>query len=86
MKVMTKLGGVALAAAAASMFMTVGVGSAVAADEAKMHCEGVNGCKGKADCKTAANDCKGQNACKGKGFVEMSQKDCDAAKAKMNKS
>jgi len=51
------------------------MGPAVAAGD-KVHCYGVNGCKGKAECKTAANDCKGQNACKGKGFVGTSAKAC----------
>ena len=81
MTAVKKLTGIALACAAAGMFVTAGIGSAVAA-EGKMHCEGVNACKGKSDCKTAKNACKGQNSCKGKGFVEMSKKDCDAATAK----
>ena len=76
---------VALAAAVAGIF-ALGAGHAFAADEAKgdqIKCEGVNSCKGKGSCKTAANECAGQNGCKGKGFMMMSQADCDAAKAKM---
>ena len=72
---------VALAAAAAMMFSTVAISTA-SADEAKVHCAGVNSCKGQSACKTANNACKGQNSCKGTGFVEMSKADCDAAKAK----
>jgi hypothetical protein len=72
---------VALAAAAAVMFSTVAISTA-SADEAKVHCSGVNSCKGQSACKSANNACKGQNSCKGKGFVEMSKADCDAAKAK----
>lgn len=49
------------------------------ADEktAKVHCQGVNDCKGKGGCKSAANACAGQNGCKGKGFVDTaSEEDC----------
>ena len=77
-----KMTSVALAAAAAVMFSTALVGTASAADEAKVKCEGVNSCKGKSACKSANKSCKGQNSCKGKGFLEMSKADCAAAKAK----
>ena len=77
--------GAAIAAAAAMFFSVAPIGSASAADEAKIHCTGVNSCKGQSACKSANNSCKGQNSCKGKGFKEMTQKDCDAAKAKLNK-
>lgn len=76
-----KLTGIALATAAAGMFsMTAMSTTAFAADEAKIHCAGVNGCKGTSDCKTDKNACKGQNACKGTGFKELSKADCDKAK------
>src|ERR1700690_2996775 len=58
-----KLTGIAIAAAAAGVFSTVTVGSAFAADEAKVHCAGVNACKGQNDCKGAKNACKGQGSC-----------------------
>jgi hypothetical protein len=74
--------GIAIATAAALLFGTLAVSTATA-EEAKMHCDGVNGCKGQSACKTANNGCKGQNSCKGKGFLEMTKKDCDAAKAKV---
>jgi hypothetical protein len=83
MTAVKKLTGIALAVAAAGMFVTAGVGSAGAAEDGKIHCEGVNACKGKSDCKSAGNACKGQNSCKGKGFVAMSEKDCKAATAKL---
>ncbi len=82
MTAVKKLTGIALAVAAAGMFVTAGVGSAVEAKDGKIHCEGVNACKGKSDCKSAGNACKGQNACKGNGFVSMSEKDCKAAQTK----
>jgi hypothetical protein len=54
----------------------------VAADAAKVHCSGVNSCKGTSECKSAKNSCKGMNSCKGTGWVAMTQAECDAAKAK----
>jgi hypothetical protein len=67
---------VAVATAAAMLFGTGVVGSAFAGDEAKVHCTGVNACKGQSACKSANNACKGQNSCKGKGFLEMTAKEC----------
>ena len=80
-----KASGAAIATAAALLFGTLAIATANAAEEAKLHCEGVNACKGQSACKTAKNECKGQNACKGQGVVEMTQQECDAAKAKMKK-
>ena len=80
-----KLTGLALATAAAGLFATAGIAPVMATDtgEAKVHCDGVNSCKGKSACQTANNACKGQNSCKGKGWTYMSKAECDAAKAKM---
>ncbi len=50
-------------------------GVAVAASD-KVHCYGVNSCKGQADCKTAKNECKGQGSCKGLGFKGVTAKAC----------
>jgi uncharacterized membrane protein len=50
-------------------------GTAVAASD-KVHCYGVNSCKGQADCKTASNECKGQGSCKGQGFKGATAKAC----------
>jgi uncharacterized membrane protein len=78
--------GVALATAAAMLFGTALAGTASAADApkadaAKVHCTGVNSCKGQSACKSANNACKGQNSCKGKGFLEMTKQQCaDAQK------
>jgi hypothetical protein len=71
--------GAAIAAAAAVLFSTGMVKFAVAADEAKIHCSGVNSCKGQSACKSANNSCKGQNSCKGKGFLEMTPTECKDA-------
>ena len=56
---------------------------AAPAAEAKVHCGGVNACKGTSDCKTAEHACKGQNACKGHGFKEMTAKACADAGGKV---
>jgi hypothetical protein len=85
MKNVTKASGTAIATAAALLFGSLAVGTASAAEEAKIHCNGVNACKGQSACKTAKNECKGMNSCKGQGFVEMTQTECDKAKAKMAK-
>ena len=74
--------GVAIATAAAALFsMGATLSTSVqAADEATVHCVGVNSCKGTADCKTAKNECKGQNSCKGMGWVgKKSADECKAA-------
>ena len=81
MKMPINTSGAALAAVAAVLFNVVSVGTA-GAEEAKVHCEGVNSCKGQSACKTATHSCKGQNACKGEGFLELTQKECAAAKSK----
>jgi hypothetical protein len=79
-----KLTGIALATAAAGLFATAGMTPAIAAkNEGKVHCMGINACKGKSDCATASNACKGQNACKGKGWVEMTAADCKAKGGKV---
>jgi len=76
--------GLAIAAAAAAMFMAAPAANA-AKHEGQVHCTGVNACKGKSDCKTASNACKGMNACKGQGMNVMSEKDCTAKGGKVEK-
>ena len=80
-----KNSGVAAATAAALLFGSALATTAMAGTDGKIHCAGVNSCKGQSACKSANNACKGQNSCKGKGFLEMSKADCDAAKAKAGK-
>lgn len=77
-----KLAGAALATAAATLFLSgcaTGTGGGATASAEKVHCMGVNACKGQAFCATANNSCKGHNACKGKGFVPMTKEECDSA-------
>lgn len=56
-------------AIAAVLVALAGAVTPVAATTAKVHCLGVNSCKGKSDCMTAKNKCAGMNACKGQGWV-----------------
>jgi len=78
----SKLTGVALAAAAATLFVagcsSMGGGDTKTADAStvKIKCYGANACKGQAECKTAMNSCKGQNSCKGHGFVSLTEQAC----------
>ena len=81
------LKGMALASAAAGLFAmnTTLVSTAYAADGAKIHCEGVNSCKGLSDCKSGKSDCKGLNSCKGQGFKELTSEACTKEQAEMKK-
>jgi len=81
----TKVSSAAMAAAAAMLFTSVAPTATFAADEATMHCTGVNSCKGQSACKSAKNSCKGMNSCKGQGFLEMTKADCAKAKAATSK-
>jgi hypothetical protein len=72
------LSGAAMAVAAAGLFMSQTVAPAAAADEAKIHCAGVNACKGKSECASTKNSCKGSNSCKGQGWVALDEKTCRA--------
>ena len=84
MNTVKKISGAAIATVAAGMIMAGG--QAVASEgaaEAKVHCYGVNACKGKTACKTADNACKGQNACKGSGWMPMSEAACTEAGGKV---
>ena len=69
--------GAAIASAVAGLFLTMTPVAATAAKKGeKIHCSGVNSCKGKGSCHSAENGCKGQNSCKGKGWIELSEKAC----------
>lgn len=80
---MNKSKGLMLASAAAALFAS-GASLAVehekAGTEAKVHCSGVNACKGTSECKTATTSCKSTNSCKGTGWLSMTQAECDAQK------
>ena len=86
MKTASKLTGITLASAAATLLLagcsSYGGSSAKvapAAAPAKManvKCSGINSCKGTSACATASSACKGQNSCKGKGWVKTSKANC----------
>jgi uncharacterized membrane protein len=75
---MTTNQGAIIAAMAAGLFSAGAPLRASAADADKIHCQGVNSCKGKSACATATSGCSGQNSCKGKGWIEMTEKECKA--------
>jgi hypothetical protein len=50
---------------------------------AKVHCGGVNECKGKSGCHSASNACAGQNGCKGQGYIELTAEDCQSKGGKI---
>lgn len=70
--------GTLIATLAAGLFAAAVPTAGSAADSAagKVHCEGVNSCKGTGACHSASNACARQNGCKGKGWVETSEKEC----------
>jgi len=72
-----KMLGLTIATAAAIAFATAPITSTVSEAAAKkVHCYGVNSCKGKSACKTATSDCKGHNDCKSKGYLMKTAKKC----------
>jgi len=83
MRSTTRLTGAAIAAAAAGLFAMGFAAPVMAADDGKVQCQGVNGCKGQSDCKSAKNSCQGQNSCKGQGFKQMTAEECTKAKEAM---
>ena len=78
---------VILASAVAGLFVAGGAVTANAdsheggAEAEKIHCEGMNGCKGQSECATDHSSCNGHNECSGKGWIEMTPEECEAAKA-----
>ena len=74
---------IALASAAAALFVAGVAAPAHAEDEGQIKCEGVNACRGQSSCKTAASQCAGKNSCKGKGFLMLTPEECEQAKAKL---
>jgi len=70
-------GGMLLAFAVTGLLtLAVPVGTATAEDAAKVHCHGVNKCKGTGDCGGKGHSCAGGNACKGQGYLSMDKETC----------
>ena len=76
-----KISGVALAAAAATMFAVAPMSGAVAGEKAGK-CFNVNSCKGTSACATATTSCAGQNSCAGQGWVKRTKSECEEAGGK----
>lgn len=72
----TAVGFAATAALIALSSATISAPALAKGAAAKVHCYGVNSCKGTSDCKSGKHDCKGMNDCKGQGFKELSSKAC----------
>lgn len=73
--------GALIATAVASLFATqvaLAGSHGEGKEEAKVHCYGVNECKGKGACSTAEHNCGGKNACKGKGWIPLTEEECKA--------
>lgn len=93
MKSASKLAGLSLAAAAATLALAgcssnggYAGGKKMAKPAGKMatvKCSGINSCKGKTACATATNSCAGQNSCKGKGWIKTSKSECSAKGGKI---
>jgi hypothetical protein len=77
--------GTVIAGAVAGLFAAATPAVVKAAAGDKVHCMGVNDCKGKGACKSATSSCKGMNDCKGKGWIETTDKECTAKKGKVVK-
>jgi len=70
-------GGMLLASAVAGLLtMAAPAGVAGAGDAEKVHCYGVNKCKGTGACGGKGHSCAGENSCKGKGFLEIDEETC----------
>ena len=79
MNTIKKTAGIAFAVAAASALSgcySNDTKTETASATAKVHCYGVNKCKGHNDCKTASNACKGMASCKGMGYVSLTSHAC----------
>lgn len=90
MQTLTKLSGMTIASAAATLVLA---GCSNHDDKhamkmqksqtAEVKCSGINACKGTSACATAKSACSGQNACKGQGWVKASAADCKAKGGKV---
>jgi len=46
------------------------------ADQEKVHCYGINSCKGTGDCSGKGHACAGHNACAGQGHINLPKDVC----------
>jgi len=80
---LSKTSGAVLAATAAAFILSGPVLTTSASAASKIHCFGVNSCKGQSACKSGNHGCKGQNSCKGQGYVDLSKSACKKAHGKV---
>jgi uncharacterized membrane protein len=69
----------AMVALSASAYATDGKTAAEPemAKAEKIHCTGINTCKGTSDCAVeGSHQCKGHNSCAGQGFVALGKDEC----------
>jgi hypothetical protein len=84
MNITTK--GMLIAASAAALLATTALkagDSSAAAKTAKVHCAGINTCKGTGECSGDGHGCAGMNTCKGKGWVTVTPAECSKKKGKV---
>ena len=69
---------VLIASAIAGLLVVAGMapGSASAEDAKKVHCYGVNKCKGTGSCGGKGHSCAGENSCKGQGYLDIDAETC----------
>jgi uncharacterized membrane protein len=53
-----------------------GVAQAAEGTDDKVHCFGINKCKGTGDCSGKGHQCAGHNSCKGKGHINLPKDIC----------
>lgn len=74
---------IALATAAAALFVTLPAACSQdagrTAGDLQGKCIGGNACKGQSACATATTSCAGQNTCKGQGFTTTTKPECEEA-------
>ncbi len=70
--------GMMIAASVASLLASglVMAGGSAAKAEPKVHCTGINACRGHGECAGDGHGCHGGNSCKGKGWIDVSAKEC----------
>jgi len=95
MRTASKLSGMALASAAATLLLAGCGGKSettkvekeampeATTKVATIKCSGINSCKGTGACASATHACAGQNSCKGQGWVKATKADCDTKGGKI---
>ena len=70
-------GSLLVASAVAGLLAFAAAPGGASADEAeKVHCYGVNKCKGTGSCGGKGHSCAGENSCKGQGYLDIDKETC----------